>query len=120
MNWPPKPTAATAAGASDPSDPTMITSTVVVRVWSKFAIITGHASCKTEVDASFADTSAVASAIRPSNRKSLFVPWRRAVSDDLDDHVPMPRLVVQFQKRDLLPGAERCTAVNHRDREARP
>src|SRR5207249_6789150 len=44
MNCPPKPTAATAAGASDPRDPTMITSTVVVSVWSKSATMTGHAS----------------------------------------------------------------------------
>src|SRR5205814_1762312 len=39
MNWPPKPTAATAAGASAPRDPTMITSTVVVRVWRMFVTI---------------------------------------------------------------------------------
>ena len=44
MNWPPTPTAETAAGASDPRAPTMITSTVVVRVWSRFATMTGQAS----------------------------------------------------------------------------
>src|SRR2546421_5650569 len=119
MNCPPKPTAATAAGASDPSDPTMITSTVVVKVWSRFAIMTGQASWKTEVDATFADASAVAPAIRSSNRPSLFVPWRCDVSDDLHDDLPLSRLVVQFQERDLLPGAEGRAAVDDRDREAR-
>src|SRR5947207_8720754 len=119
MNCPPKPTAATAAGASDPRDPTMITSTVVVRVWSRLATMTGQASWNTEVDATFADASAVAPAIRSSNRPSLFVPWRCDVSDDLHDDLPLSRLVVQFQERDRLPGAEGGTAVDDRDREAR-
>src|SRR2546423_3911508 len=118
MNCPPKPTAATAAGASDPRDPTMITSTVVVSVWSRLATMTGHASWNTEVDATFADASAVAPAIRSSNRPSLFVPWRCDVSDDLHDDLPLSRLVVQFQERDLLPGAEGGAAVDDRDREA--
>src|SRR5438309_11990073 len=119
MNCPPKPTAATAAGASDPRDPTMITSTVVVNVWSRLATMTGQASWNTEVDATFADASAVAPAIRSSNRPSLFVPWRCDVSDDLHDDLPLSRLVVQFQERDLLPGPEGGAAVDDRDREAR-
>src|SRR5438445_11703502 len=119
MNCPPKPTAATAAGASDPRDPTMITSTVVVNVWSRLATMTGQASWNTEVDATFADASAVAPAIRSSNRPSLFVPWRCDVSDDLHDDLPLSRLIVQFQERDLLPGAEGGAAVDDRDREAR-
>src|SRR5437773_11225460 len=85
MNCPPKPTAATAAGASDPRDPTMITSTVVVRVWSKLATMTGQASRNTEVDATFADASAVAPAIRSSNRASRFAPGPYDGTDDLPD-----------------------------------
>ena len=60
MNCPPKPTAATAAGASAPREPTMITSIVVVRVWRRFAIITGHARPNTEMRAALAGAVAVA------------------------------------------------------------
>src|SRR5256885_722344 len=72
-----------------------------------------------EVDATFADASAVAPAIRSSNLPTLFGPWRRGLPDDLDDYIPMPRLVVQLQECDLLPGAEGGAAVDDRDREAR-
>src|SRR5207249_5576979 len=45
--------------------------------------------------------------------------WRCDVSDDLHDDLPLSRLVVQFQERDLLPGAEGGTAVDDRHCEAR-
>src|SRR5439155_25065058 len=67
----------------------------------------------------FADASAVAPAIRSTNRPSLFVPWRCDFTDDLRDDLPLSRLVVQFQERDLLPGTEGGASVDDRDREAR-
>src|SRR5712691_2007519 len=103
MNCPPKPTAATAAGAPAPSAPTMMTSTVVVRVWSRFEIITGQASWKTRVGARFEDASAVAPAIRGTNRPALFVSWCGTLADDLNDYFAAAGLVVQLEEHDLLP-----------------
>src|SRR5438445_2532708 len=114
MNWPPNPTAATAAGASAPRDPTMITSTVVVRVWRMFAIITGQASWKTDILAIRADASAVASAIRAAIRRPILVPWFRSVPDDLDEDLSASRFVVELEEDDLLPGAHRRRAGDHR------
>src|SRR5467141_68840 len=120
MNCPPKPTAATAAGASAPSAPTMMTSTVVVRVWSRFEIITGQASWKTDVGARFEDASAVAPAIRGTNHPALFVSWCGALADDLNDHFSLAGLVVQLEEHDLLPCPQLALAVDDRERQARP
>src|SRR5205807_2398983 len=99
MNWK-KTTSEMIRMYAPPRETTMSTSTVVVNVWSRLATMTGQASWNTEVDATFADASAGAPAIRSSNRPSLFVPWRCDVSDDLHDDLPLSRLVVQFQERD--------------------
>src|SRR5438093_86902 len=120
MNWPPNPTAATAAGACAPRHPTMITSTVVVRVWRMFVTMTGQASWKTDILAIRADASAVASAIRAAIRRPILVPWFRGVPDDLDEDLPPSRFVVEFEEDDLLPGAQRRRTVDHRDHEAGP
>src|SRR2546430_1328584 len=120
MNWPPNPTAATAAGASAPRDPTMITSTVVVRVWRMFAIITGQASWKTDILPIRAAASAGASPIPAPLRRPILVPWFRPVPTDLDEVVSASRFVVELEEDDLLPGAHRRRAGDHRDREAGP